>query len=80
MLGLTLCYKNEQKFNSVASNLGDSIKPFSTDFHQARGDYKKNTQALLDFTLKACIVASVVKGIENVISFAKEHNYHLVVD
>ena len=37
MLGLSLCYKNEQKFNSIVSQLGDRIAPFSADYKQAIG-------------------------------------------
>ena len=32
MLGLSLCYKNESRFNTIANQLGENIAPFSSDF------------------------------------------------
>ena len=43
MLGLALCFQDEQKFLNIASHLGSSIEPFSDDFLQARTAYSKKT-------------------------------------
>ena len=79
MLGLALCFQDEDKFKSIASHLGNQIEPFSANFLQAR-TYQKKTQALLIMTLKATLLANAIKGADTVIWFAKDHNYNLAVD
>ena len=81
LLGLALVHDNQHLFDSIVQQLGqEALNPFSSDFKQCQGDFDENSRKLLELVLKACLVAGSYQHTEQVLYFAKSHNYLLALD
>ena len=81
LLGLALVHDNQYLFDSITQQLGaEALDPFSSDFKQCKGDFDDRARKLLELALKACLVAGSYQHAEQVLHFAKGHNYLLALE
>ena len=80
-LGLALCRNDKLRYTELFKLLEDcTVNPFNPDYVIAVQRNDRGTLSLLNFTLKACVIADSVTETRKVISFAKLYNYKVHID